>query len=161
MHCINPLHDLLEVCEGESIDLEVTLSELEAEVIWLHNGSLLRESMWISTSSNGYQRKLTIYSSTQKDEGLYACVLLDKNNPNVTVLTLCNVTIHKRKKPSLKEKAFEVLKAYQKLAWSMEESVLEHIALVICLATLLYVWCMYFCLELLQEDFPEAFEKKF
>ena len=80
VHCTNPLHDL-DVCEGDNIDLEVTLSDLEPEVIWLHNGTVLQESMWVSMTSEGHRRKLTMYSSSKKDEGIYACVLKEHYTP--------------------------------------------------------------------------------
>ena len=162
VHCINPLHDL-EVCDGDTLDLEVTLSDLDPEVIWLHNGTILRESMWISMTAEGFKRKLTIYSCTKKDGGIYACLLKENYTPetdskNVTVLTFCDVTVCERRKPTLKEKGFDMLKSYQKLVLSVEDSVFEHVALVLCVAAVIYMWCMYFCQELLERDYPEAFQ---
>ena len=111
VHCITSLHDL-EVFEGNVIDLEVTLRDLEPQVIWLHNGIILRESMWISMISDGHTRRLTIQPCTKKDEGLYACVLNENFSPDtssdkVTVLSFCEVTVKDRKKPLLKTKVWK------------------------------------------------------
>ncbi len=163
MRCADPLHDL-EVCEGDSIDLSVTLDDLDPEVIWLHNGTVLRESMFISLTHDGFQRKLTVYPCTKQDEGVYACVLKELYNPQqdvskLTVLTLCEVTVHDRRKLNVKEKALEALRTHQKLAWALGESVFEHVTLVLCIAAVIYSCCMYLCEELLKDDFPEVFEK--
>ena len=165
VHCITSLHDL-EVFEGDVIDLEVTLRDLEPQVIWLHNGIILRESMWISMTSDGHIRRLTIQPCTKKDEGLYACVLNENFGPDtssekVTVLSFCEVTVKDRKKPSFKDKSLEVLKTYQKLVFGMEDSVLEHVTLAMCVAAVIYMWCLYFCQEFLEQDYPDIFERKF
>ena len=165
MYCITPLHDL-EVFEGDVIDLEVTLRDLEPQVIWLHNGTILRESMWISMTRNGYTRRLTIQSCTKKDEGLYACVLnenfgLDTSSEKVTVLSFCEVTVKDRKVPSFKDRCTEVLKTYQKLVFSMEDSVFEHVTLAMCVAAVVFMWCLYFCQEFFEQDYPDVFKRKF
>ena len=165
MHCINPLHDL-EVCEGHALDLEVTLRELEPEVIWLHNGTILRESMWTNMTKAGCTRKLTIRPCTKKDEGLYACVLNENLSPDVssekiTVLSFCEVTVQDKKRPSLREKSLDVLRNYQKLVFCMEDSVFDHVTLAMCIAAVVYMWCLYFCQELLQQDYSDVLERKF
>ena len=165
VHCITSLHDI-EVFEGDVIDLEVTLRDLEPQVIWLHNGIILRESMWISMTSDGHTRRLTIQPCTKKDEGLYACVLnenfgSDTSSEKVTVLSFCEVTIKDRKKPSFKDKSLEVLKTYQKLVFGMEDSVFEHVTLAMCVAAVIYMWCLYFCQEFLEHDYRDIFDRKF
>lgn len=162
--CINPLHDI-EVCEGDSLDLEVTLNDRDPEVLWLHNGVVLKESRWLFMTSDGYKRQLTIDPCTKNDEGLYACVLKEGYNPEmekVVVLTFCEVTIRDKSQPqSPREKNFEHLRTYQKLVIGVEDSLLEYVAMVTFVATLAYMLCIYFCYELLQDNFPDVFERKF
>ena len=165
VHCVTPLHDL-EVFEGDVIDLEVTLRDLEPQVMWLHNGIILRESMWISMTSDGHTRRLTIQPCTKKDEGLYACVLNENFEPDsssekVIVLSFCEVTVKDRKKPSFRDTSLEALKTYQKLVFSMEDSVFEHVTLAMCVAVVIYMWCLYFCQELVEQDYPDIFQRRF
>ena len=76
----------------------------------------------------------------------------------MTVLTFCDITISKRRQPTLKEQSFNMLKSYQKLVFNIEDSVFEHVSLVLCVVAVIWMWGMYFCQELLERDYPEAFE---
>ena len=160
------------MCEGDAIDLEVTLSDPDPEVLWLHDGIVLQESMFVTITRADYSRRLSIYPCTKQDAGVYACVLRPGVGPDddgagsagvnkVTVLTIAEVTVNARRKPTPAEKTLEGLRVYQKLAWTLGESVVEHVTWILCVATLVLSCCMYFCRELLQEDFPRVFERKF
>ncbi len=154
VHFTNPLHDI-EVCEGDPADLELSVSNLNTEVTWVCNGISLCESSRISMISDGYERKFRIHSTTPSDTGLYACLI-----PKCNARTFAHVTVHKRQS-DLRERALEQLRIYQKFMILWEEGAVESLTVMICIIVLLYMWCLYFCQELLERDFPQVFEKDY
>ncbi len=152
MHFTNPLHDI-EVYEGEPVDLELSVSDLNTEVKWVCNGQCVCESSRISMISDGYVRKFRIHSATLSDTGLYAC-LIPKHNAR----TFAHVTVHTRDL-DLKESKLDQLRTYQKFMIIWEEGAVESLTVMIFTIVLLYMWCLYFCQEWLERDFPQVFEK--